>query len=84
MIHPTKAYQVNTFADQIALGSPTGVVEHADNVDATQVLLIARSLNFSHTAFLSDARRPDYSIAIRFFTPNGELKKCAHATIAAH
>ena len=42
MTHPTKVYQVNAFANQVAFGSPTGVVEHADNLDSNQMVLMAR------------------------------------------
>lgn len=82
--HPVKAYQVNAFANQAASGSPTGVVLNADSLDPAKMLAIARNLNVSHTAFLSESRRADCAFAIRFFTPHGELKNCAHATIAAH
>ncbi len=82
--HPVKAFQVNAFANQVASGSPTGVVLNADDFDVDRMLAMARTLKFSHTAFLSKSRRPDCVFAIRFVTPNGELKNCAHATIAAH
>jgi len=78
------AFLVNAFANQVDSGSPTGVVLDADQIDSDQMLAIARSLNVSHTAFLSQSGRTDCDFAIRFFTPNGELKNCAHATIAAH
>lgn len=81
---PVEAWQVNAFADQAASGSPTGVVFNADSLDPDTMLAIARRLNVSHTAFLSESRRADCVFAIRFVTPNGELKNCAHATIAAH
>ena len=84
MDQPIEAYQVNAFASQDAAGSPTGVVLNADTLDAGRMQAIARSLNFSHTAFLSKSRHPDCVFNIRFVTPNGELKNCAHATIAAH
>ena len=84
MNSPIKAIQVNAFANQVASRSPTGVVLDADQIDSDRMLEIARSLNLSHTAFLCESRRADCVFAIRFFTPHGELKNCAHATIAAH
>ena len=84
MHFPIKAYQVNAFASRDAIGSPTGVVLSADALDDDSMLTIGRRLNFSHTAFLSKSRNPACVFAIRFVTPHGELKNCAHATIAAH
>jgi trans-2,3-dihydro-3-hydroxyanthranilate isomerase len=60
------------------------VVLNADALDDDDMLAIARSLKFSHTAFLSKSRNADCVFAVRFVTPNGQLKNCAHATIAAH
>ena len=45
-----EAYEVNAFANQDAAGGPTGVVLNADALD-DDMLAIARSLKFSHTAF---------------------------------
>ncbi len=84
MNHLIVVFQVNAFANQVASGSPTGVVLDADQIDSDEMLEIARRLNVSHTAFVSSSGRSDCDFAIRFFTPNGELKNCAHATIAAH
>ena len=67
MIHPTKAYQVNAFADQVALGSPTGVVEHADNLDATQMLLIAPPLKNLWVKFCKEPRNECFVLVFRGF-----------------
>ena len=74
-------FQVNAFTGHPDLGSPTGVVWAADDLSEDQMLRIAQLSETSHTAFLADSKQADFSI--RFFTADGEIKNCAHATIAA-
>jgi phenazine biosynthesis protein PhzF family len=45
--------------------------------------MIARELNNSETAFLSQSDSTDYDGIIRYFTPTNEVPICGHATIAA-
>lgn len=75
-------YEVAAFTDDPAAGSPTGVVLDADDLSGDQMQFIARQLPFSHTAFVTETATDE--VGIRFFTPAGEIKNCAHATIAAH
>ena len=69
---------VKAFSYRGSGGSLTGVVLEPKNLTAQQMQLIAARSSASHVAFLSPNR------TIRFFTQAGELKNCAHATIAAH
>jgi PhzF family phenazine biosynthesis protein len=73
---------VNAFANESNSGSPTGVVLRADGLTAKQMLKMTQFLDVSHTAFVSDDSGDNFSI--RFFTKEGEIKNCAHATIAAN
>lgn len=79
------AFVVNTFADDRFPGSPTGVVPEAESLHDEQMLELTRTLGVSHVAFLAGpGTQTSGDVEIRFFTPNGEIKNCAHATIAAH
>jgi PhzF family phenazine biosynthesis protein len=77
------AYEVAAFTDDPTAGSPTGVVLDAAHLTDEQMGHIARELNFSHTAFISETEN-EAGVRIRFFTPLREIKNCGHATIAAH
>jgi len=77
-------YQVRAFADRGFGGSPTGVVLNAGGLNEVQMQAIAKKLPVSHTAFVMEVVDQDHDINIRFFTPNGEIRNCGHATIAAH
>ncbi len=77
-------YEMAAFTNNADEGSPTGVVLNAKRLSAEEMQSIAKSVTFSHTAFVSEPERDDDPVDIRFFTSSGELKNCAHATIAAH
>lgn len=77
-----QVHEVAAFSDQPYGGSPTGVVLQADGLNSTQMQRIAHTLNYSHTAFLTELGLD--VVNIRFFTPQQELQNCGHATIAAH
>lgn len=77
-------YQVHAFTDRGLGGSPTGVVLNAGGLNEVQMQAIAKKLPVSHTAFVTEVVDQDHDINIRFFTPNGEIRNCGHATIAAH
>lgn len=84
MKNPVTAFVVNTFADEDFPGSPTGVVPDARGLDEAMMVRLTKALGVSHAAFLNGPGKPAEECAIRFFTQNGEIKNCAHATIAAH
>lgn len=74
-------YIVAAFSDDPNAGSPTGVVLDAGHLSNQEMQAVANQSGCSHTAFLSAFAE---EVGIRFFTPTGEIKNCAHATIAAH
>lgn len=78
-------YQINSFTTTKFTGNPAGVVVDACGLTDAEMLLIARELKNSETAFLfSPERTDDYDVEVRFFTPTTEVPICGHATIAAH
>ncbi|ETW06383.1 hypothetical protein H310_02656 [Aphanomyces invadans] len=64
-------------------GNKAGVVHVASFPSDRVMQAVAKVVGYSETAFVS--RRPDNSnnVYIRFFTPEGEVDLCGHATIAA-
>lgn len=79
-----RLYQIDAFTRERFMGNPAGVVTNATGLDERQMLLIARELNNSETAFVFPAQGPDHDVHVRFFTPTTEVPVCGHATIAAH
>jgi PhzF family phenazine biosynthesis protein len=76
-------YQIDSFTKEKFKGNPAGVVLNADGLNDKQMLLIARELNNSETAFLFPPDSDDCDGVIRYFTPKTEVPTCGHATIAA-
>ena len=76
-------YQIDSFTKERFKGNPAGVVVNADGLNDNQMLLIARELNNSETAFLFAPGSDDCDGEIRYFTPKTEVPICGHATIAA-
>jgi trans-2,3-dihydro-3-hydroxyanthranilate isomerase len=73
-------YQIDAFTDLPFNGNPAGVV-YSDDLNKTEMQLIAREINVSETAFISKSREADFNL--RWFTPSVEVKLCGHATIAS-
>ncbi|MEU4210811.1 PhzF family phenazine biosynthesis isomerase [Streptomyces sp. NPDC026206] len=67
-------------------GNPAGVVLDATGIDEPTMAATAAEVGFSETAFAVplDDGSPDGhgSLAIRYFSPCGEVPFCGHATIA--
>jgi PhzF family phenazine biosynthesis protein len=75
-------YQVDAFSSEPFLGNPTAVVldmksEYTSEIRAS----IAREMNLSVTAFVSDSEKADFKI--EYYTPKKEVPLSGHATIAA-
>lgn len=79
-----RVYQIDAFTKNRFEGNPAGVVSNADGLTESQMLLIARELNNSETAFIFSPIDSDHQVWIRFFTPTVEVPTCGHATISAH
>lgn len=80
-------YQVDAFTDVPFGGNPAGVVPRAEGLSPELMQKIAREMQLSETAFVTDLRQtkenadgPDFHV--RFFTPAAEVDLCGHATIA--
>jgi len=76
-------YQIDAFTKNKFEGNPAGVIINADGLTDNEMLLIARELNNSETAFLFSAPDDLCDGVIRYFTPTTEVPTCGHATIAA-
>lgn len=80
-------YQLDAFTDVPFGGNPAGVVPHAEGLSDEHMQKIAREMNLSETAFVTDLRQAkqapgDPDFLVRFFTPQSEVDLCGHATIA--
>ncbi len=73
-------YTVDAFTDQLFSGNPAGVCM-ADNLTKMEMMLIAKELNLSETAFL--IKLDEYNFRIKFFTPTDEINFCGHATLSS-
>lgn len=61
-------------------GNKAGIVHGGFKWDTHRKISIATELNFSETIFYSDSQKGDFKL--EYFTPNGEVPLCGHATIA--
>ncbi|MEJ2765167.1 PhzF family phenazine biosynthesis protein [Photobacterium sp. MCCC 1A19761] len=71
---------VNAFTDNGSGGNPAGVVLGAPNLTREQKTDIARQVGYSETAFVQTGSDADFNV--EFFTPEGEVDFCGHATLA--
>ncbi len=78
----TRVALVDAFTDEPLAGNVAGLVPDAEGLDTGQMQAVARELNASETAFLTDSEEADRRL--RYFTPATEVDLCGHATIAAH
>lgn len=74
-----KQYIVDAFADKNFEGNPAAVCILEKWPDDLLLLNIAKENNLSETAFISKA---DGFKKLRWFTPDGEIELCGHATLA--
>lgn len=75
-------HQVDAFTSKKFGGNPAGVVLDADGLDETTMRKIARELNLSETAFVSESEKGTFQM--RYFTPTGhEIIFCGHSTVGA-
>ena len=77
-----KLFVVDAFTDQIFGGNQAGVVllDDAAFPDDKIMQQIAAELKHSETAFVQ--RQDQNTFALRYFTPDGEVPLCGHATIS--
>lgn len=77
-----KTYIVDAFTTEPFEGNPAGVCFPDRVLSDGEMLLVARELGFSETAFISGPK-PDGSYDIRYFTPKSEIPLCGHATLGS-
>ncbi|MCG3125339.1 MAG: putative isomerase YddE [Phycisphaerae bacterium] len=82
MVESVRYWVVDSFAHAPYTGNPAGVVLEADGLDDRQMIAIAREINVSETAFVTNARGAG-EMRLRWFTPRCETGFCGHATLAA-
>ena len=73
-------FQIDAFTDKIFHGNPAAVCLLTDWLNDELMQAIAAENNLSETAFVLENKQGYY---IRWFTPNGEISLCGHATLAA-
>lgn len=76
-----KAYIVDSFTDEPFKGNPAGVCLLEARIEDDLMLLIAKELGLSETAFIIQKSTDKFDI--RFFSPVMEIPLCGHATLAA-
>ncbi|MBT5927109.1 MAG: PhzF family phenazine biosynthesis protein [Verrucomicrobia bacterium] len=72
--------QVDAFADRVFQGNPAAICPLDDWLDDSLMQSIATENNLSETAYILKIGIDQY--AIRWFTPDGEVDLCGHATLA--
>jgi PhzF family phenazine biosynthesis protein len=81
----TPVLRYAAFSDAGNGGNPAGIVLDASGLTVEQMQAVAADVGYSETAFLtargSDPAAREYDV--RYFTPEGEVPFCGHATIAA-
>lgn len=73
-------YQVDAFTDKVFYGNPAAVCILDDWLNEELMSAIAAENNLSETAFVV---KDNHGYKIRWFTPNGEISLCGHATLAS-
>lgn len=71
---------VNSFTRNGNGGNPAGVVLAPPNLSALQKTTIAKMVGYSETAFVYPSEEADFNV--EFFTAEGEVDFCGHATLA--
>lgn len=73
-------FQIDAFTDKVFHGNPAAICLLEDWLNDELLQAIAFENNLSETAFVRDSHD---GYQIRWFTPNGEVNLCGHATLAA-
>jgi trans-2,3-dihydro-3-hydroxyanthranilate isomerase len=72
--------QVDAFTNQPLGGNPCAIIFETDGMDDSTMLALAKEMNLSETAFVSQSQVADFGV--RFFTPAEEIPLAGHPTIA--
>jgi len=76
-----KTYVLDSFTSEPFKGNPAGVCLVETQIDDGLMILIAKELGFSETAFITQKEKDAFDI--RFFSPVMEIPLCGHATLAS-
>lgn len=79
-MHSIEIFQIDAFTDKVFHGNPAAVCILDDWLNDELMQAIAAENNLSETAFIIE---DSSGYHIRWFTPNGEINLCGHATLAA-
>ena len=77
-----KYYIADVFTDKPFDGAQIAVFPNADDLDQTQMQLLARELNLSETAFIFSPENGSSTRRMRIFTPLSEIDFAGHPIIA--
>lgn len=77
-----KYFIADVFTEEPFNGAQIAVFPYADELDQTQMQLIARELNLSETAFVFSSANGEAKKRIRIFTPHAEIDFAGHPIIA--
>jgi len=77
-----KYYIADVFTDKPFDGAQIAVFPNADDLDQTQMQLLARELNLSETAFVFAPENGSSTRRMRIFTPLSEIDFAGHPIIA--
>jgi trans-2,3-dihydro-3-hydroxyanthranilate isomerase len=72
--------QVDAFTERPLAGNPCAIIFEADQLNDELMLSVAREMNLSETAFVTQSNTCDFGV--RFFTPAEEIPLAGHPTIA--
>jgi predicted PhzF superfamily epimerase YddE/YHI9 len=73
-------YQIDAFSDGLFTGNPAAVVPLDAFLSDEHLQNIAEENNLSETAYYVEKEQSNFDL--RWFTPNGEVQLCGHATLA--
>jgi PhzF family phenazine biosynthesis protein len=80
MAKEIEIFQIDAFTAKTFSGNPAGVTL-SSNLTDDEKQLVAKEMNLSETAFISNSNIADYKL--QWFTPAKEVNLCGHATIAS-
>jgi PhzF family phenazine biosynthesis protein len=80
-VQQIEIYQIDAFTDKVFYGNPAAICLLDEWLNHELLQAIASENNLSETAFIIGDK--DVGFQIRWFTPNGEVNLCGHATLAA-
>jgi trans-2,3-dihydro-3-hydroxyanthranilate isomerase len=72
---------LDVFTDRLFCGNQLAVFPESRGLAEDTMQAIAKEMNFSETAFVLPAERPDTHVRVRIFTPSEELPTAGHPTI---